>query len=319
MTQENQNQTTIREADNFVEVEGIVSELRIEEKEVGGKFAITGEIDIQTEENSVHTFRVFSYREKKDGSVSGLYKGLKTVMDEYKSIASVGVNDADRVRVSSGKLGVNEYIGQDDQLKTFPQFSANFINRIQAGEELNPHATFEVEVVIVAKKEEKDRQGEETGRLILETYIPVYGGKVIPMTFVVADQDAVSYVDSNYEKGETVRLYGDIVNRVEVTTTEVNVGFGKAQPKVNRKTVRELLVTGGSEPYEEESVNAYSIETVKAALAEREIYIEEMKKKKEEGKNKPKNEAKKGFGNAGGKPKKENNKTIEISDDDLPF
>jgi hypothetical protein len=74
------------------------------------------------------------------------------------------------------------------------------------------------------------------------------------------------------------------------------------------------LVTGGSEPYEEESVNVYDVELIKKALVEREAYLTEMKNKKDQ----PKQEEKKGgFGSKGG-----NNKTADKKDKkklDLPF
>ncbi|WP_157448580.1 hypothetical protein, partial [Brevibacillus brevis] len=298
-----ENQTTIREAVNNVGIEGTVAEVRIEtKKSTEGKEMITGEVDIQTDENSTHTVKVFANKLNKEGKESGLYKGIETIMNEYKSIASHGKDGADRVRITQGKIGLNEYVGQDEMLKSFPQLSANFINRLNATEEFEPKAEFEAEMYVHSVTEEVKNE-EETGRALLKGFIPVYGGKVIPFTFVVADKDAVDYVSSNYESGSTVTVYGEIVNRVNVSRTEVEVGFGKPQEKVTRTTVREYVVTGGTPPLDEDDVKAYKTEVIKKALVEREAYLEELKTKKKEAAKKFATPEKKGFGNKANEPK----------------
>lgn len=308
------NNTTLREATNNVVIEGTVAEVRIEAKKTNDKEFITGEVDIQTDENSIHTVKVFANKLNKEGKESSLYKGIETIMNEYKSIASHGKENADRVRITQGKVGLNEYVGQDDMIKSYPQLSANFINRLTATEEFNPKAEFEVEMYVHSVAEEM-KNDEETGRAILKGLVPVYGGKVIPFSFIVADKDAVDYVSNNYEAGSTVTVYGDIVNRVNVVKKEVEVGFGKPQEKITRTTVREYVVTGGTPPLDSDDSKAYSTDIIKKALVEREAYHEEMKAKKKNNESKPAEKEKKGFGN---KPN-ETKKPITISDDDLPF
>lgn len=307
-------QTTLREAVNNVVIEGTVAEIRIEAKTVNGKEFITGEVDIQTDETSTHTVKVFANKYNKEGKESSLYKGIETVMNEYKSIASHGKDAADRVRITQGKIGLNEYVGQDDTIKSYPQLSTNFINRLTVTEEFTPKAEFEVEMYVHSVTDEVKNE-EETGRAVLKGYVPLYGGKVIPFSFVVAEKSAVEYVSSNYETGSTVTVYGDIVNRVNVTKKEVEVGFGKPQEKITRTTVREYVITGGTPPLDEEDTKAYNIEVIKKALVEREAHHEEMKAKKKESNNKPATTEKKGFGT---KPSETTVKP-KITNSDLPF
>jgi hypothetical protein len=307
-----EKQNVLREAVNQVIIEGILQEIRLEETTVNDKTAITGEIDIRTDDHSVHTLRVFSYKYKQDGSENSIYKGLQTVMNEYKSIAQYGKEDADKVRVTAGKLGVNEYYGQDGQLKTFPQLSTNFINRVQANDEFNPRAEFEVELYVHSVIDEI-KNDEETGRAIIKGYLPLYGGKIVPLQFVVENEKAVDYVKDNYEAGSTVKIYGDIRNSVIVTKTTEEVAFGKPKEKIKSTTVREYVVTGGSEPYDEDDSRAYSKDVIKKALVERETYLEELKNKSKKESNSASN-SKKGFDTkADTKPSKNN-----IADD-LPF
>jgi hypothetical protein len=304
------SENTLRQAENRIIIEGILLEKRLEEKEINNQEAITGEIDIEVAANEVHTLRLFAYKNKQDGTENKIYKGLKTVMDEYKSVASAGKEEADKVRITAGQLGLNEYYGQDGELRSFPQLSTNFINRLKSGEEFNPRAEFEVEVYVKNVVDEI-KNDEETGRAILNGYIPLHGGKIIPFSFVVADKNAVDYVKDNYEPGKTVKIYGDIINFQEKKVVYEEVAFGKPKEKITYNTIREYVITGGSEPYDEESPKAYKEETIRKALAEREVYLEELKNKRNE--EKPKTETK-GFDVKG---KAKENKKNPL--DDLPF
>ncbi|MNH75618.1 hypothetical protein D3C73_278650 [compost metagenome] len=310
---------TLQEAENTVHIEGVIKEVRIEEDALpDGRELIKGEIDIQVDENSVHTVNMFSFKLKKDKTISGLYKGIKTIKDEYK--------EGDKVRITQGNVRLNEYIGQDDNLRSYPQINSNFVNRVKEGEPFEPQAKFTFEMAVASVTEEV-KNDEETGRAIIKGYIPIYGGSVIPFSVVVDNPAAVNYVTSNYEKGNTVSVHGDIVNQTIITKKEIEVGFGDPQEKIDRKTIREYVVKGGSAPYDEDSNNAFDTELIKKALKDREKYIEEMKEKK---KNKEKKNSSGGFGTnpfdtqndpfaPGNDPFSDDGKPIDISDDDLPF
>jgi hypothetical protein len=313
-----ENQTTLREAVNEVVIEGIVSEINIEEKGEGKDAYITGEILIKTDKDSVHTVSVFSKKYNKDEKESSIYKGLQTIKNEYKSIAKYGEDEADRVRITTGKLGLNEYVGQNDEIKSYPQISANFINRLKAGEEFNPRAEFEVECVIKNVKPEM-KNDEETGRAIVDVIIPVYGGKVIEFRFVATEENGVAdYLLNNVEKGQTITLFGDVVNRTIVERREVGTGFGKPQEKIKSKTIREFVITGGNPPLDEDDEKAYSMDAIKKALVEREAYHNEMKEKKKQKESKSASGGKSaGFGAK--KEDKAKKPSISDDDDDLPF
>jgi len=281
-----ENQTILREAENKVVLEGTLLEVRHNEWKSGNGLNI--ELDIEVAENEVHTITGMSQYKKKDGSENGIAKGYQTVINEYKSVASHGREEADKVRITQGRIGLNEYYGQDGMLRSFPQLSTNFVNRVQTGEEFNPRAEYEVEVFIKSVVPEVKNE-EETGRVKVNAIIPAYGGKVLPFSFM-APVEAAEYIEDNYEAGSTVKVYGDIVNFKEKKVILEEVAFGKPKEKVTYNTVREYLITGGSEPYDEENAKAYSVEVIKKAMTEREVYLEELKNRS----NEPKQEEKKG-------------------------
>jgi hypothetical protein len=300
-------QNTLREAENQVVIEGLLLEVR--HSEWKSKEGLNIEVDVEVAENEVHTVTGMTRYKKKDGSDNAIAKGYQTIIDEYVSVAKHGREQADKVRITQARIGVNEYYGQDGKLKSFPQLSTNFINRLGAGDEFNPRAEFEVEIFVKSVVPEI-KNDDETGRVKVNAIIPVFGAKVIPFEFMVSAEGA-EFVSDNYEVGCTTKVYGDIVNFKEVKETEVPVAFGKPQKKITTKTIREYLITGGNDPYEEESVKVYKIETIQQAMVERETYLMELKNKSN---NKPQEEKKGGFGS---KPNTE--EKAKIDKKKLPF
>lgn len=287
MVEQNKTQE-LREAENNVVIEGTLLEIR--HSEWSNKEGINIELDIEVAENEVHTVYGMSKYKKKDGTDNGIAKGFQTIIDEYLSVAKHGREEADKVRVTRGKIDLNEYYGQDGILRSFPKIFTNFVNRLKADDVFDPKAEFGVEVFVKSVSPEI-KNDEETGRVKINAIIPMYGGKVIPFEFMVSEEGS-DFVESNYDIGCTTKIFGDIVNFKETIEKEVPVAFGKPKKEVTHKTIREYLVTGGLDPYEEDSVNAYTIEAIQKAMVEREAYLEELKNKNKD----DKKENKKGFG-----------------------
>lgn len=302
-----ENKTVLREASNVVTIEGTLAEVRHTEWKNGNGLNI--ELDIEVAPNEVHTVKGFSKYKKDDGTDNAVAKGYQTIVSEYKSIAKHGRDEADKVRITQGKISLNEYYSHGI-FKSYPQLMANFVNRLDANEEFNPRAEFDVEVFVKNVTEEKVK-GEETGRVNLNGYIPVYNGKVIPFTFVVTKEGS-QYVENNYEKGTTVNVFGKIINYKEQKVTTKVAAFGEDKKEITSITRREYLITGGNDPYDEDSKNAFNADAIKKALTEREIYLDELKKEGNKENNK-----KSGFG--GSAPNNKPSKPVEISYDDLPF
>src|SRR5690606_2861165 len=155
----------------------------------------------------------------------------------------------------------------------------------------------------------------ETGRAILEGYIPLYGGKVIPFSFFV-NKEGSEYVQDNYEAGNTVFVCGDIINFKEKIVRKTEAAFGKDKETITYNTTREYVVSGGEEPYDEENVKHYDGELIKKALVERETYLNELKNKNN---NKPSEKTNKGgFGSKNNTDSKVKDKA-KFDPSTLPF
>lgn len=275
-------ETNLRQADAKVSVCGVVSDKKLEMKTENGVRTIEGTITIKTSDTNFVQMRVRCADKKKDGTENKTFAGIMTVMNEYKAIADVGEDEADRVR-SSGQINLfrsqngNEIVG----------YKSNFFNRIKANQEAEPKAEFEVEMYIEKLVPEVNKDGEETGRYKICGWIPTYDG-IEPLTLFVP-QELADVVSDIYQPKQTARFYGNIIQNITYKTTNQVMAFG-VKTKTESEFINELVVTGGSPAYDAETEDEvikggnqipYNPNTVQAAIDERDRLIKE-------GQNKPK-------------------------------
>lgn len=282
--------TNLRQADAKVEVVGIVSENTLEELVIDGKKLIKGQITIQTGDINFITFNVYVNQKKNDGTDNGTYPGIKTVMEEYQSIAKVGKDNATKVYVNdiNGQIRPRSYVGRDGQIHVGIQYQTMFFNRYEGSlDDFEPHAWFELEMTVASIIPETynigEKQGEETGRVIVKGWMPTYNG-IEPMTLIAPAEDGIAEaILEGYLPNQTVKFLGDIVNSRAEFTEEIPTKIGK--PRTKKKTIykNEMIITNASEPYGEESEaptpQPYDLGAISQAITDRELRLEEEQQK----------------------------------------
>lgn len=281
MENNNVKQTNLRQADAKVTVAGIVSDKKLEMKTENGVRTIEGTITIKTSDTNFVQMRVRCADKKKDGTENKTFTGVMTVMNEYKSIADNGADEADRVR-TSGQINLFRNNNNGNEIVSY---TSNFFNRIKPNQDYEPKAEFEVEMYIKTLVPEINKDGEETGRYKIVGWIPTFIG-IEPLELFVPEELA-DVVSNTYEPKQTARFYGEIVQNVTYETIERPMAFGvKKETKAN--FINELVVTGGSPAYnaetEEEVVKGgnqipYNPDTIQAAIEERDRRIKEEQNK----------------------------------------
>lgn len=268
-------ETFLRQAEAKVNVEGVVSEVELKEEfnSTLGCNTITGFLTVKTSDTNFVRFNVRTNEKTKAGTENKAYNGIKTVMNEYRSISKVGEAEADKVRVS-GDLNLYH---SDQNNQDIVGYKSNFFNRLN-GTNYNPHAEFDVELFISSITSEIDKDGEETGRLLVKGWVPQYDNGVEPLT-LIAPNEVADAIESTFEVGQTVRFFGDLINDRVVITREIPVAIGKPKTETHTVTKNELVITGASEAYEEDvtAEKPYSAETIKAAIQARKDRIESRK------------------------------------------
>jgi hypothetical protein len=271
----------LKEGFNKATVVGTLVEKNLEEtsytKQDGTKVEqIKGSISIRTGEHEVHQVRLQTNKFTNAGKENGFFKGYQTIKNEYISVADVADNPelvATQLKVD-GKITTNEYYGQDGQLKQYQQIEGTFVNRLTDKDDATPRAVYETEV-FVAKTRPEMKDGEETGRALVDAYIPTYSG-IVPYKFAVIEQGADFFL-SEVKKGQTIKLYGQILNKKEEHVKFVPAAFGDDIREVTYSYVTESLILNAALPYDEESPKAFKAEQVNERLVKREVYLETQK------------------------------------------
>lgn len=271
---ENEVRTDLRQADAFVTVEGILSEKKLEEvTSEDGKRTIKGSVVVKVDDTNFITLNVWVNELTSKGVTNNAFAGMQTVMNEYQSIAEVGEEAATRIFCKRGQLQPNTYVGKEDlMVHTGVRYSASYLTRV-APDKCSPRAEFGVEGFINTMLEEMDNEGQPTGRIKMGLYVPTYRG-VEPLEVIVPEEIASDF-DSAFERGQTTKIYGDILNCTIIKEREIKLVVGGVRKEQDKSYVNELRATGAEAAYEDG--REYDIEAIQKALVERDLRIKKDK------------------------------------------
>ena len=274
---ENQNQIKVSENEAFVV--GRLKEKKIDFKaNAEGKLMATGYIVVATDTpygKGEVRLSVMQNALTKDGKENSLYKGLQTVAGEYKSEAETGsLETADLIKVKGSLTEETYYSVKKGDFVEKVGIKCSFINRTGRTDKSGNPIDDCVKVAVEGYIAEIKPVGEE---LEVKFIAIGYGGVAIPITGYV-EKDLVIPFQGRHQVGQTTTLYFAIVNTVEVTEVQKEVGFGQGLGEVIEKTiVKNIIFGGGAINY-----NGYTQDQIRQALSLREVALEKKKVKAEE-------------------------------------
>ena len=278
----------IRQAENRVRIEGILAEIDIKPgsfnkngqtmESIGGSITVKVTQKISGEEKELAIpVHMFASKLTNKGTPNPAYESIKKIADEYVSIAASdnGEDGADRIRITSGSVRMNEYYSADGRLVSFPRVNASFVQRISKAE-CKPEATFTTEFVVANKSEEIDRNGEVTGRYRIDAIIPQYGGRVDVVPMFAQSPGVIDAVSTYWEIGDTVKANGRLDFSATTETTLEEADFGEPIEKTRTINRSDLIITGGSQTALEGDA-AFDNAEIQNALADRKLRLEKQK------------------------------------------
>lgn len=283
-----------RKAENRVKVEGYLSEIDLKNgsyenggasvEYIGGSIKVLVEQEINGKKEDLEIpVHMFAPKLTKKGSVNPAYESAEKVMKEYVSIASCGSKEqADKVRITSGEIRMNEFVGQNTQIVSQPRVNASFISK--ATGEFTPEAKFTLEFVVSKVTLATDADGVELDppRLNLEVIVPQYtpdtatAMKVDVVPLVATNPNVIDAINQYWNAGETFRASGRLNFSSRTEKIVEQQGFGEAIERVRTVNLSELIVTGGSEaPLEGDF--AFDMDDIRAGMELRAKNLEDMK------------------------------------------
>lgn len=281
----------MRAAENKVRIEGILSEVDLGygsfQKDGKTVECIRGSIKVLVNQNingvpisneiPVH---MFANKFTNKGTVNPAYESIEKVKNEYTSIVAAGGEaGADRVRITSAQITMNEYYNADKRLISFPRITASFVTRIKK-DECKPEANFVVEMVVASQGYKTDAEGNEVEpkRYQIKGIVPKFGGKVDVVDFVCSNEKVANSISTYWRENDTVKASGRLNFSSTTETVVEEVDFGEPIERQRTISVSELVIIGGSStPLEGEF--AFDISEIQAALTERKQRLEAQKEK----------------------------------------
>lgn len=261
-------------------------------KNPGTEF-IAGTIQVAVDEAGLNVIPVhFTYvtgTYATSGKSNPNFTTLKRIIEEGKCIVNVGKDNATKVAID-GAVALNDFYTDPDDEKTLVSSKViegsfvNIVNELPAEDERH---TFRTDMVITAITHiDADEE-----KKIAKDYTTVRGAvfnfrnEVLPMEFTVTNEAGMAYfesLDPTYSPIFT-KVWGKINCLTTVVTTTEESAFGEAAVRTYERKTREWVITGTSkEAYEFGEEGVLTVEELKKAMGDREVYLAEQRKRSKE-------------------------------------
>lgn len=265
-------------------------------KESYGTEFINGTIDIATDEACLNIVQVhFTYvtETTKAGKKNSTFAALKSIIDGGKTVFADGKDAAVCVKVDTA-IGLNDFYSTkngEETLVSAKRAEGGFVTIVKSLPEEKDRNKFECDMLIngtrIVEKDEEKNIAEDF--LVVKGAVFDFRGALLPVEFIVKSKGGINYFDSLNASGKNMtftKVWGNINCSTIVTKKEEESAFGEPMVVEYTNTKREWIVTGTSKPdsvYEiGDEKNGITEEEIKKALANREVYLADVKKRQEE-------------------------------------
>jgi hypothetical protein len=204
-----------------------------------------------------------------------------------------GKENAARVRVDSA-IALNEWYDsrtEGNPLVSIKRNEGGFVHQMTMAEPLAEdeatRATFDCDMLITkATRIEANEEKNTPEKVVLKGYIFDFRKAIMPVEFSVLNPGAMNYfegMDISSKNPLFTRIKGKQVSQtIERKITEESA-FGDANVRIVRSSQRDFVVTwAAKEPYVWDTEETLLGSEVEKALADREVYLADIKKRQEE-------------------------------------
>lgn len=285
---------------NETRVYGVLYESKLELKETGpnsknpGTKYITGTLDIATDDALINIVPVhFTYvtETTSKGSPNATYNTLFNIIDKkYGSIMENGVENAVKLKIDSA-LALNEFYTERNGEETLVSAKRNeggFVHVVSAFDEAeNDRNTFKCDMLItnVSIREADEERGlPEKG--IVKGAIFDFRNSLLPVEFSVLNPAAISYfegLDASSSNPTFTKVWGNQVSETIVRKIVEESAFGEDSVREVKNTRKDFVITGAlKEPYEWDTEETMTVKELQNAIANREIALAEIKRRRDE-------------------------------------
>lgn len=281
---------------NSTHIEGRIYSHGLAERESGptsktpGTKYIAGNLEIAVDEECLNVIPVhFTYvtEETKSGAKSSTYTALKRILDENKTVTTVGKDLAEKISVNSA-VALNDFYNQNDELVSAKRVEGGFIStarELKADEA--QRNTFDTDILITnVKRVEADEEKEIKEHVVISGAIFNFRNDLMPVQYTISDKAGMDYFENLGATSANpvfTRVWGNINCKTKTVTNEIESAFGEPAVRTYNRVEREWAVTGAPKaPYDFGDEKILTAEEVKKAMQDREVMLADVKKRNEE-------------------------------------
>ena len=259
-----------------------------------GKEFIGGTLDIATDEDCLNVVTInFTYvtETTSKGAKNETYTALKNIIESGRTVVVDGKDAATMVKVDTA-LGVNDFYTSrngEEELVSAKRNEGGFVHIVNKLADEATRSTFEMDMLINGTRlvEANEERNIPADYLVVKGAVFNFRNAILPVEFVVKNEGGIKYFESlEASKSNLVftKVWGTINSETIITKREEESAFGEAAVKEYERKVREWIITGtAKEAYElGDEKNGITVDEISKALADREVYLADVKKRQDE-------------------------------------
>lgn len=256
---------------------------------------IGGTLDIATDEDCLNIVTInFTYvtPTTKAGTANATYSALKKIIESGKTVVLDGKDAATMVTVSTA-LALNDFYSSqsgEEKLISVKRNEGGFVtivNKLPEAEDKRNH--FEMDMLINGTRlvEADEEKNIPADYLVVKGAVFNFKNAILPVEFVVKNPGGIKYFESLEATSQNLvftKVWGLVNSETIVTRKEEESAFGEPVVKEYERSIKEWIITGtAKETYElDDAENGITLEEIKAAMADREVYLADVKKRQDE-------------------------------------
>lgn len=267
----------------------VIKTVQNQQSENYGKEFIQGSVDVATDEAGLNVLTVhYTYITEitKNGKADSRFSALKKIMDEDKTWLKVGKDEAMKVKLTP-QAALNDFYPQgEDRLVSQPRNEGGFVNVVtELNEKEELRNTFKFDIVLTgATLVEADPENNTEEYVKLSGAIFNFRNAILPFPLVVKNNDGINYfMGLDFSEPIFTQVWGQINSTTVKVEKVVESAFGAPSVDVSSRSRKEWVVTGAKpEPYVFGIESTITTEDLAKAVADRNVYLEEVKTRAKE-------------------------------------
>lgn len=291
----------MRNVENGTHIEGYVYDLDRLELKVSGENSkhpgtefISGTVSIATDEACTNIVPVhFTYvtATTSKGNPNATFGVLKDIIDGHiGTYMRDGADKAGKVRIDSA-IGLNDYYTERDGKEELVSYKRNEGGFIHVAPSLavdeNARNTFKADMVITSvNRVEGDPDRGTKDKVTIRGCIFDFRKSVLPVEFSVTNEKGMNYFEGLGATSKTpvfTKVWGRQISQTIINKTTEESSWGEDSVRETVSSRRDWVVVGSNpEPYEWDSDDTITAAELTEAMAQREIYLADIKKRRDE-------------------------------------